>query len=170
MKDNIKQNTILYYADYLSLRENNIPVTDNCKYYFIHNIPTNSAYIVDKQPFYDEQNQYIIQATNECRDIIEYSGEEGVNSFLERICNLSALGCIDAVQMLQCINYYRDRKERKQALKTYNNWNNNKKYYHTVRDDDGELHREQCSEYVARAEQGTWTNPTFNVEGSIIQP
>lgn len=48
MRYNIQHNTILYYADYLSLRDISIPVTDNCKYYFIHGIPINSAYIVDK--------------------------------------------------------------------------------------------------------------------------
>ena len=168
MRYNIQHNTILYYADYLSLRDISIPVTDNCKYYFIHGIPINSAYIVDKQPFYDEQNQYIKQAMQECKDIVDYADDNGLESFLERICNLSALGCINAEQMLQCINQYRDKKERKTANKTYRNWKDNRQYYHTVRDDDGELHRERCSEYVARAEQGSWQNPTFNYEGSII--
>ena len=27
---------ILFYADYMSLKERSIPVTDNCKYFFIH--------------------------------------------------------------------------------------------------------------------------------------
>ena len=40
----IELNAILYYADYLSLRSISTPVTDNCKYYFIHNTPINSAY------------------------------------------------------------------------------------------------------------------------------
>ena len=61
----IELNAILYYADYLSLRTISKPVTDNCKYYFIHNTPINSAYIVDLIPFYDEDNLFYKQAKEE---------------------------------------------------------------------------------------------------------
>lgn len=47
-------NAILYYADFLSLKSESIPVTDNCKYFFIHGCPINSAYIVDLEPEYDK--------------------------------------------------------------------------------------------------------------------
>lgn len=47
MLDIIELNAILYYADYLSLKEESKAVTDNCKYYFIYGSPINSAYIVD---------------------------------------------------------------------------------------------------------------------------
>lgn len=30
------ENIILYYADYLSLRACSIPITDNCKYFYIN--------------------------------------------------------------------------------------------------------------------------------------
>lgn len=71
--------------------------------------------------------------------------------------------------MLECIHLYSDKKTRKTALDIYTNWKNNKKYFHTIIDGDGDQRRAECSQYVARAEQGTWTNPTFNYEGSIIQ-
>lgn len=58
MLNNIELNIILYYADYLSLKELSIPVTDNCKYYYIHGYPMNSAYIVGLEPFYDSENPY----------------------------------------------------------------------------------------------------------------
>ena len=35
----IELNAILYYADLLSLKDISIPVTDNCKWFFIHNNP-----------------------------------------------------------------------------------------------------------------------------------
>ena len=168
--NNIQKNSILYYADFLSLSNISIPVTDNCKYYIIHNMPINCAYIVGGKPFYDEQNQYYIQSCKECEDILNYAGEDGLNSFLTNMCNLQSLGCITAKQMLQCINQFKYKKDVKQSNKIYEDWYNNRVYYHTVKDDDGEQHREKCSEYVARAEQGTWKNPTFNYEGSIIQP
>ena len=43
----LELNAILYYADFLSLKERNHPVTDNCKYFFIHGYPINSAFIVN---------------------------------------------------------------------------------------------------------------------------
>lgn len=62
MIDIIEHNAILYYADYLRLKEESKTVTDNCKYYFIYGSPINSAYLVDLQPFYDENDKYYIQA------------------------------------------------------------------------------------------------------------
>lgn len=47
MIDIIEHNAILYYADYLRLKEESKTVTDNCKYYFIYGSPINSAYLVD---------------------------------------------------------------------------------------------------------------------------
>ena len=60
MLDIIELNAILYYADYLCLKEESKTVTDNCKYYFIYGNPINSAYIVDLQPFYDEESPYYV--------------------------------------------------------------------------------------------------------------
>jgi hypothetical protein len=55
-------NAILYYADFLSLKQECKPVTDNCKYFFVNGAPINSAFIVDLEPEYDENNPYLIQA------------------------------------------------------------------------------------------------------------
>lgn len=52
----LELNAILYYADFLSLKECGHPVTDNCKYFFIHGYPINSAFIVDLEPEYDPEN------------------------------------------------------------------------------------------------------------------
>ena len=160
---------ILYYADFLSLKDISIPVTDNCKYYYIHDNPINSAYLDKRKPFYNVDNKYLIQAQNEIGQIKDVFNEDGTISFLGRICNLQALGTVDGKQMLDCIHIYSEKKTRKTALDTYTNWKNNKKYFHTTLDDDGDPRRTECSQYVARAEQGTWTNPTFNIEGSIIE-
>ena len=56
---NVELNAILYYADFLSMKYENHPVTDNCKYFFIHGAPINSAYILDLEPEYDPDNKYI---------------------------------------------------------------------------------------------------------------
>ena len=36
--NDIELNAILYYADFLSLKDVSQPVTDNCKYFFVHGI------------------------------------------------------------------------------------------------------------------------------------
>ena len=54
----IELNAILYYADFLSLKHACHPVTDNCKYFFIHGYPMNSAYIVDMEPEYSQEDPY----------------------------------------------------------------------------------------------------------------
>jgi hypothetical protein len=43
--NDIELNAILYYADFLSLKAINQPVTDNCKYFFVYGVPINSAFI-----------------------------------------------------------------------------------------------------------------------------
>ena len=55
----IELNAILYYADFLSLKQKGVPVTDNCKYFFIHGCPINSAFIVDLEPEYDKDNEFL---------------------------------------------------------------------------------------------------------------
>lgn len=57
--NNIELNAILYYADFLSLKNTNHPVTDNCKYFFIHGCPVNSAFIVNLEPVYDINDPYV---------------------------------------------------------------------------------------------------------------
>lgn len=54
----IELNAILYYADFLSMKARSRPVTDNCKYFFVHGVPINSAFILDLEPVYDEEDYY----------------------------------------------------------------------------------------------------------------
>lgn len=158
----VELNSILYYADFISLRETSTTVTDNCKYYFVYNSPINSAYLVDSQPFYDPENQYYIQAYEEYRLIKEKYGNEGVQTFLGGICNLAALGCINAHQMLNCIHHYSSKFERKEALKKYENWINNQVYTHIEINEKGDPQRVECTRYVAHAEYGSDTEPTVS--------
>ena len=58
--NDIELNAVLYYADYLSLKAINEPVTDNCKYFFIHGAPINSLFILNLEPVYDKNNEYFI--------------------------------------------------------------------------------------------------------------
>ena len=110
--NDIELNAILYYADLLSLKDTSTPVTDNCKWYFIHNTPINSAYIVDNKPIYDENNKYFIQAKEEYAKLKSKFLSDGVENIVGHICNLDALGCINAEQMLKCIHKYSSRRER----------------------------------------------------------
>lgn len=155
----VEQNAILYYADYISLREESKTVTDNCKYYFVYGNPINSAYIVDNQPFYDENNPYYVQSYKEYEMIKQKYGIEGVQNFLGGICNLAALGCINAHQMLNCIHYYSSKYERKEALKKYDKWIENQFYTHLEINEKGDPQRIECTRYVAHAEIGTNTKP-----------
>lgn len=93
---NIELNAILFYADYMSLRETCQPITDNCKYYYIHGCPINAAYILDLEPEYDETNPYFIQAYAEYNTIRDKYGDEGIESFIDDICAIRACGSVDA--------------------------------------------------------------------------
>lgn len=155
----VELNAILYYADFLSLQETNTTVTDNCKYYYIYGTPMNCAYIVDSQPFYDEQNQYFQQAKQEYETISSKHGTEGVQSFLNNICNLSSLGCINAKQMLVCIHQYDGKFEKKYAIKQYEKWINKQIYTHLQANEKGELERVECTRYIAHSEIGTEAQP-----------
>lgn len=109
----IELNAILYYADFLSLKAKSHPVTDTCKYFFIHGVPINSAYIVDLEPVYDEENEYFQQAKAEYIIIRDKFGEDGVESFIDDICNIRACGSVDAERMLQCIHQFSSKRDRK---------------------------------------------------------
>lgn len=159
MLDIIELNAILYYADYLCLKEESKTVTDNCKYYFIYGSPINSAYIVDLQPFYDEENPYFVQSYKEFNMIKDKFGKEGAVNYVKDICNLAALGCIDAVQMLKCIHHYSSKFERNYAFKQYDRWINTQVYTHIEINEKGDPQRIECTRYVAHAEYGTNTKP-----------
>ena len=159
MTDLVEQNAILYYADYIALRDSSTTVTDNCKYYFIHNSPINSAYIVDSQPFFSTDNPYYQQAKREFELIKNKYDTEGYLSFVDNLCNLAALGVIDARNMLQCMHKYSSRHDRTDAFRRYDKWINSQKYTHLVRNDNGDLERVECTKYVAHAEQNSETEP-----------
>ena len=149
----IELNAILYYADYLSLRSISTPVTDNCKYYFIHNTPINSTYIVDLTPFYDENNQFYKQAENEFTQLKNKFGEAGVMSFLENISELRACGTVGAKQMLKCIHRYSTTIDRKKAFSRYYRWLDKQKYIQFVEDKNGDRIEQECSRYIAHSER-----------------
>lgn len=153
MLNDIELNVILFYADFLSLQEISIPVTDNCKYFFVHGTPINSAYILDLEPIYDETNKYFQQAKAEYSILKDKFGEDGAESFIDDICVISQRGSVNAEQMLQCIHHFSSKKERNKALNEYQNWKNNQIYTHTVINEDGKETEKRCSKYVYHTER-----------------
>lgn len=151
--NNIELNAILYYADFLSLKAVQHPVTDNCKYFFIHGVPINSLYILNLEPVYDENDEYFKQAKVEYEAIRDKFGEDGVESFIEDICSIRACGSVNAERMLQCIHQYSNKKERKQAIKNYNVWKNNQTYTHITINEDGDKIEKTCTSYVYHVER-----------------
>ena len=151
--NNIELNAVLYYADFLSMKEISQPVTDTCKYFFVHGAPINSAFILDLEPIYDEQNQYFQQAKIEYEIIKNKFGDEGVESFVDDICSIKACGSVNAEQMLKCIHQYSNKKQRGTAFNTYYNWRNNQIYTHITINEDGEPIEKTCSKYVYHVER-----------------
>ena len=149
----IELNAILQYADLLSLKDISIPVTDNCKWFFIHNKPINSAYILNLEPIYDTNNKYFLQAIDEYYKLKDKFLEDGVKNIVGHICNLDVLGCINAEQMLKCIHQYSSRRDRAQCFSKYYNWKNNQMYTHKTINDNGDVVEENCSKYVAHFER-----------------
>ena len=151
--NNIELNAILYYADFLSLKAISQPVTDNCKYFFIHGAPINSAFILDLKPEYDENNRYFKQAKVEYEIIRDKFGDEGVESFIDDICSIKACGSVNAEQMLKCIHFYGTKRERKQAFYDYYNWRNSQKYTHITINEDGDPREIECTRYIYHVER-----------------
>lgn len=151
--NNVELNAILYYADFLSLKNISIPVTDNCKYFYIHGTPINSCYILDLEPIYDENNQYYIESYQEYSLLRDKYGEDGALSFIEKCANLSFCGAVGAEQMLRAIHQFSSKWERKQAFSSYYNWKNNKKYTHITINEDGKREERECSMYTYHVER-----------------
>lgn len=151
--NNIELNAILFYADYMSLRDECKPVTDNCKYFYIHGAPINSAYILDLEPEYDESSPYFIQAYAEYTAIKNKYGDEGIESFIDDICAIRCCGSVNAEQMLTRIHQYSDKKTRRQAFSKYREWKNNQFYSHITINDNGEPQEKQCTQYVSHTER-----------------
>ena len=143
----VSLNAVLYYADYLSLYHTYTPITDTCKYFIVYGTPINAAYISGGSPVYDENNQYFKQALDELCSIQEKTGRTGMISFLQNICNIFARGCINGSQLLECIIYYKTKREKKEARNKYNEHMSNIRY-DLQYVEDGELVTTNCSKYV----------------------
>ena len=122
MLDIIEQNIILYYADYLALRNASRQVTDNCKYYCLYGAPVNVAYLHNSSPFYDTEDQYYIQAYTELQTILQKAGIEAVKDYVMSICNLKVMGCVDAKLMLKQVHQFSNSFERNVAFGDYQKW------------------------------------------------
>lgn len=151
-KNNIELNAILYYADYLSLKDKSIPITDTCKYFFVYGAPVNAAYLADTQPIFDENNRYFKESLEEYEKLYSKFGTDGVMSFIDNVCNLSARGTVSGEDMLQVIHRYSQKSERTEALKKYNNYKKSIKYTHLINKDNGEFREQECTKYVAHSE------------------
>ncbi len=151
--NNIELNAVLYYADFLSLKAINQPLTDNCKYFFIHGAPINSLFILDLQPEYDEENTYFKQAQVEYQLIKDKFGEDGIESFIDDICCIKSCGTVDADRMLKCIHQYSNKKQRRYAFDQYYNWKNNQRYTHFTINEKGEPIEKECTSYVYHVER-----------------
>lgn len=151
--NNIEYNAILYYADFLSIKQSYVPITDTCKYFFIHKVPINAAYIAGNEPIFDINSPYYIQAKCEYLVLRDKFGEDGVLSYINNIANLGVAGCVDAIRMLKCVLYYEDRETRREAYKTYYTWRDNQTYTHIIKDDNGDDHEQKCSKYIDHYER-----------------
>lgn len=148
-----EMSSILYYADFLSLQYQDQPCTDSCKYFFIHGVPMNIAYIINQQPVYDINNKWFQKSLKEYSMLKSKYGYDGAQSFLKNICNLGVSGSVNDTQMMKYIHRYDDKQERDKAFKQFKINKNNKKYSHFITNDDGEIVEEQCTKYIAHAKQ-----------------
>lgn len=155
----VEQNAILFYADYLSLRQKSRPVTDNCKYYYIYGAPINLAFLEHSEPFYSKNNKFYIEANKDYQLIKDKFGEDGVLNFVNSICNFQACGNIDAKLMLKQIHQFSTKAVRKTALKDYSRWKSTQHYSHIILNENGDPERKGCTMYIAHAEQGTYHEP-----------
>lgn len=148
----IEFNSILFYADFLSLKSISQPVTDNCKYFFVYGCPINSAFILDMEPIYDPENKYLLQAFQEYEMLKNQYSEDGATSFINDICFIRACGMVDAERMLSCIHMFSTKIERKQAFKEYRQWKSNNKQTHQIFDENGNPQQTECTTYFKHAE------------------
>lgn len=147
------QSYVLFYADYLSLRDTYIPITDNCKYYYILGMPINVTRLVGYEPVYNKESKYYIQAYQELDQIRNNAGLEALSTFIRDLCNVFALGCINGEQMLKCILCYDNSKVRKKAINKYKQHMKDIQHTHVVKNDDGDDISEPCSKYVHHVDQ-----------------
>lgn len=148
----VKLNLILYYADFLSMQATSTPVTDTCKYFFIHGTPMNACYLAEVEPTYDEDNEYFKKSKEEFEALAKQFGDDGVQSFIGRICNLSSCGCVTPERMFAYIYQFTPRYQYYEALNKYNNWKKSLTFKHIIKDDDGNPQLAECNKYYAHVE------------------
>lgn len=144
---------VLFYADYLSLRDTYTPITDNCKYYYVLGMPMNVTRVVGYDPVFDKESKYYVQAYQELDQIRNKLGFEAISTFVRDLCNVFALGCINGEQMLKCILCYDSSKLRRKALNKYKTHMKNINYLRIIKDDDSNNIQQKCTKYVYHAEQ-----------------
>lgn len=140
---------ILYYADLLSMKSTSHPITNNCKYFFVHKTPMHISFIVNQLPQFDKEDQYFQQSLNEYRMLTDKYGNDGAMSFINNLCNLGVAGSVNGLQMLKYIHRYTDKYNKYKAFKEYGQYIKNKKYTFQSRNDDGELETRPCTKYIA---------------------
>lgn len=148
-----EMSAVLYYADFLSLQYQNKPCTEQCKYFFIHGVPVNIAYIVEQEPIYDLDNQWFQKSLKEYSMLKHKFGEDGAMSFIKNLCNLGVAGSVNATQMMKYIHRYDDKQERDKAFRMFKYNRLKAKYTHLIHNDDGKIVEEECTKYVAHAER-----------------
>ena len=161
----IKLNAILYYADFLSMKNTGLPVTDTCKYFFIHGTPINACYIADVEPIYDPDNQYFKQSREEYERLENKFGDQATLSFIEGICNLNACGAVDGERMLRFIHQYNGKKEFDNALAKYNKWKKDLIFQHIIKDEDGKERWAECTKAIAHSEK----TEGYSINSSMYQ-
>ena len=140
---------ILYYADLLSMKSTSHPITNNCKYFFVHKTPMHISFIVNQLPQFDKEDQYFQQSLNEYRMLTDKYGNDGAMSFINNLCNLGVAGSVNGLQMLKYIHRYTDNYNKYKAFKEYKQYIKNQKYTFQSRNDDGELETRPCTKYIA---------------------
>ena len=139
---------ILYYADLLSMKSTSHPITNNCKYFFVHKTPMHISFIVNQLPQFDKEDQYFQQSLNEYRMLTDKYGNDGAMSFINNLCNLGVAGSVNGLQMLKYIHRYTDKYNKYKAFKEYGQYIKNQKYTFQSRNDDGELETRPCTKYI----------------------
>lgn len=155
--DMILLNQILYYSDYLSLEASGVPITWS-KYFILNNVPYNSAILADWSNPIDftvpvkeiptvQQHvaTTVTRAIKELEDIKHSFSDDGINIFIQRVCNIFGRPCIDDEGMLFYITQEWDKRDRRAILKKYRESLQNKKYH--CRGEDGRLM--ECDRYRA---------------------
>ena len=140
---------ILYYADLLSMKSTSHPITNNCKYFFVHKTPMHISFIVNQLPQFDKEDQYFQQSLNEYRMLTDKYGNDGAMSFINNLCNLGVAGSVNGLQMLKYIHRYTDNYNKYKAFKEYKQYIKDQKYAFQSKNDDGEIETRSCTKYIS---------------------